>query len=441
MSLDTAESRSRDPEELRLAAKARGRQLVRRRHMAVMAMVVVVAVAGVGVSLALVAYGPRSAPISMGGSPKTEYSGAASSVALPSSDLFSQIIVADGHLLLSGEVAATASAKTPACVSATVDARTLDLRPTVKADCNNPAYYGEKVGVVNRYLPNSNNATLSIARNGPSTGKTSIGPVIMTYRSYSDTRPVMAYGGGWLWIYDNSTIVSGGENMNTSQPGTAELLQVSTSTGQVVDTVPVPVLYRPLVAANDDGLWIGNSVEGGECSGCLPPSALYYVAPGADKVVVAIPDSTAVVCWLLGSGDHVWAGMGHEQSGCTQETISRIDGTDFQPIFTVPDQGYDPNYVVGDEADGLWTMQWAHPPTGATPTLSRQEIVGINPDTGAERVVTDLPALIVPLSGEYSGLVQGQATVLDGSLYLLEPPFAQSERDLGYRTLRRVRLP
>jgi hypothetical protein len=320
-----------------------------------------------------------------------------------------------------------------------MDPQTLDIGSGSEANCNDPAVDGGTVGVVTGYIPHSNNATISIARVDPETGKASVGPVVMTYGDYSDTRPVMAYGGGWLWIYDNSTIVSGAGAVNVSNSGTAELLQVSTSSGQIVDAVSAPVLFRPLMAADNDGLWIGNSVEGGVCSGCSPPNALYYVAPGSGKAVVAIPDNSLIVCWLLGSDDHLWVGIGHESSGCSQETIWRLDGTDFQPVFRVPDQGYNPNTVIGDESDGLWTMQWTHLPTGVSPTPSPQEIVGINPDTGAERVVATLPALVVPLTDEYSGLVQGQAAVLDGFLYLLEPPFVQNGY-LGYSTLVRVRL-
>ncbi len=348
--------------------------------------------------------------------------------------MFNDITVAQGNLRLSGEVASTASAKSPTCVSATVDPRTLELGSRIEADCNNPAVDGETVGIVNSYIPDSNNATIRIAHLDPQTGQTSVGPVVMTYASYSDTRPVMAYGSGRLWIYDNSTIVDGAETVNVSHPGTAELLQVSTSSGQIVDTVSVPTLYRPIMAADNDGLWIGNSVEGGVSS------ALFYVAPGSDRAIVAVPSSKIVVCWLLGSKDDLWAGIGRERSGCTHETIWRLDGTDFRPVFTVPDQGYHPNTVIGDESDGLWTLQWTHAPTGVTPTPSPQEIVSIDPDTGTERVVATLPPLVVPLTGEYGGLVQGQAVVLDGSLYLLEPPFAESEQDLGYSTLVRVNL-
>ncbi len=362
------------------------------------------------------------------------------SVSMPRADLFNQIAVLRGELVLGGEVASSASSRTPTCVSATVNPRTAALSTTREADCSDPAIDGETVGVVDGYIPDSNNATIRIARVDPRTGRTSVGPVVMTYASYSDTRPVISYGGGWLWIYDNSTIGSAAETVTASNPGTAELLQVSTSSGDVVGTVSVPNLSRPILAANDAGLWMGNSFQGGMCPGCAPPSALYFVAPGSNSAAVAIQDSSLVVCWLLGSQDHLWAGIGHLSTGCTQETIWRLDGTDFQPVFQTPDQGYDPFTVIGDESDGLWTMQWTHPSTGASSTRSPPEIVGIDPDTGAEKVVATLPPLVVSPTGEGQGLVEGQAAVLDGSLYLLEPPF-ELRGYLGYKTLVRVKLP
>jgi hypothetical protein len=132
--------------------------------------------------------------------------------------------------------------------------------------------------------------------------------------------------------------------------------------------------------------------------------------------------------------------MGRQHTGCTKETIWRFDGSDFRPVFEVPDQGYDPDTVIGDESDGLWTMLWQWPPTALPPTSPRpQEIVHINPDTGAERVVATLPPLTIPIGqGEY-GLLPGQAAVLGESMYLLEPPFRMNGY-LGYSTLVRVPL-
>jgi len=311
-----------------------------------------------------------------------------------------------------------------------VDPANLQLSPIRQFADQDPQCYGQSVGVVIRYVPDSNNATISITRVDPNTGKTSVGPVVMTYGSYSDTRPVTAYGGGWLWIYDNSTI-QGSQTVNISNPGSAELLQVSTSSGLVVNTVSMPTLYRPIMATNDEGLWIGNSIEGGACEGCGPPSALYYVAPGSDHAVVAIPNSALVVCWLLGGEDHVWEGMGTTHNGCGQQTIWRLDGTDFQPTFQVPDEGYDPSGVIGDQTVGLWTTKW---------TSSSSLIVNINPNTGAESVVATLPPVASFRTADAQGLVQGQAVVSDGYLYLLEPPL-EADGYLGYSTLVKVPIP
>ena len=377
----------------------------------------------------------HSSPLPPAPAPSASHS--SPSVSLPLSDLFNQITVAQGHLLLSGEVASPAalSGKAPSCVSAIVNPKTLAISSRSRANCNDPASYGETVGVVGASLPDSNNATISIARVDPRTGHTSVSPAVMTYGSYSDTRPVSAYGGGWLWIYDNSAITSGAEVVNSSNPGTAELLQVSTSSGQVVNTVSMPDLSRPILAANDAGLWVGNSIQGG-----ISAAAMYFVAPGSHTAAVAISDPSSPVCWLLGSDQSLWVGLGERLNGCVKQAIWRLNGADFQPVFEVQDQGYHPSSVVGDEADGLWTTQWTnHPPTTVSSSPSGQEIVGINPDTGAEKVEATLPPRVVPLTGAVDGLVQDQAAVLDGSLYVLEPPFKQRGY-LGYSTLVKVKL-
>ena len=146
-----------------------------------------------------------------------------------------------GHPLLSGETTATASTKTPACVSATVDPHTLHVAPGAATNCNDPAVDGQSVGVVNRSIPDSNDATISIAHRDRETGRTSVGPVVMTYGTFSDTRPVMAYGGGWLWIMTTPPSAPALTGSVVSIAGVAEVLQVSASTGRVIDTVPPPV--------------------------------------------------------------------------------------------------------------------------------------------------------------------------------------------------------
>lgn len=358
------------------------------------------------------------------------------SVALPASYLFDQISIVNGGLFLSGELASTASSLTPACASATVDPQTLVVGSETGENCDNPALSGEAVGVVNSNMPDSNNGTISISYQNPETGQVTVGPVVMTFASLSDTRPVMAYGGGWMWIYDNS-VLEGSAAATGSNPGVAELLQISSSTGQVVNSVSMPVLFKPLMAANDEGLWIGNSIEGGVCSGCAPPSALYFVAPGSSTSEVMISSSTTDVCWLTGSQDVLWLGVtSTQQRGCQTQMTIRLDGTDPQPTFEVPDQGYEPITVIGSDSQGLWTIQWSNPRTYSVTQTSPQEVVNIDPDTGSEHVVATLPPLVIPI-GREGGLSAGQAVIFDGSMYLLEPPLIHG---LGYSSVVRVAL-
>lgn len=343
-----------------------------------------------------------------------------SSVALPSSYVFDQISVVNGNMLLLGELASTSSSTTPACVSATVDPHTLQVGSANTFNCDDPALLGDTVGVVDGNVSDSNNATVSISDADPATGQVSVGPVVMTYSYGSTSRPVFASGGSWLWIYDNS-VIPASEAVNASNSGVAELLQVSTSTGLVVDSVPMPMLAKPLMAANDEGLWLGDSIDGGES-----PGALYFVAPGSSGPETMLSGSSTVVCWITGSQDVLWLGVNATvASGCQGETLMRLDGTDPQPAFQVPfqlpDEGYERITVIGDEAQGLWTVQGG-------------SVVSIDPDNGSQRVVTALPPATVQVSDD--GLNSGNAMIFGGSMYLLEAPFVQEG---GY--LVRVQLP
>jgi hypothetical protein len=368
----------------------------------------------------------RAAPTTVKNSPTSR-----SSVSLSAKYLFDQISVAQGRLVLSGEVADTA-ASNPPCASAIVDPRTLQAGAVREAPCNGVAA-GETIGFVSGFVRKSNDATIRIARVDVRTGHVSDGPVVMVYSFGSTSRPVSAAGGGWLWVFDAAP---------TKGP---ELLQVSASTGRVVNTVTMPPIYRPIMAANDDGLWLGPSISGGG------PAALYFVAPGSKTPEVVLPGlvpSTATrsgttaqsVCWLVGSGHDLWSGIGPT---CDQQTIRRYNGTNLEPVFAVPDRGYDPNAVVGGKTQGLWTMQWV-PPLGTgipTAALRAQVIVRIDPDTGIEKVLARVPAIALPQYGDASlGLLDEQAAYLDGALYLLEPPFRDGGYT-GYANLIRVALP
>lgn len=328
-------------------------------------------------------------------------------VPLPSSELFTQISLTPDGPLLSGQTSATAASKQPTCVAATVNPVSLALGPLQTGSCGDPRLYGKTVAVVNTAIAGTNNETLSISAANPATGQVSVGPAVMTYGSYSDTRPVVAYGSQWLWVYDVET---------TRGP---ELLQVSAESGEVVDTVAMPELYRPFLAADDGGVWIGNS----ENESPVAP-ALSYVAAGSSEPHV-VESGPLPICWLTAAGTSAWVGAGL-QGASAKETTERFSDSGPSDLYSTPGAST-PLSVIGDEADGLWTFQWS--PTG-------QQIVSIDPDTGAESVAATVPSVPQPEFTD-QGLAPGQGVYFDGALYLLEPPF-RLDGYIGYSSIVRV---
>jgi hypothetical protein len=328
-------------------------------------------------------------------------------VPLPPSALFTQIAVTGNGLLLSGQTAATAGDRTPTCVAATVNPVSLALGPLQTGSCGDPLLYGQSVEAVNTPIAGTNNETLSIDTANPGTGQVSDGPTVMAYGSYSDTRPVIAQGSQWLWIYDVET---------TNGP---ELLQVSAQSGEVVDTIAMPELYRPFLAADDGGVWVANSQNASP-----PAPALSYVAAGASAPRV-VESGPLPICWLTAAGTSAWVGAGL-QGACAKETTERFSDTGPAAVYSTPGAST-PLSVIGDEANGLWTFQWT--PTG-------QEILSIDPDTGSESVAATLPAVPQPVFTD-QGLAPGQGVYFDGAIYLLEPPF-RLDGYIGYSSLVRV---
>jgi hypothetical protein len=338
-------------------------------------------------------------------------------VVLPTAVSFNEITVTSKGLLLTGVTAATATRPHQTCAAATVDPQSLAIGPIRTGNCGNPALFGQTVEAVNTPIRRTNNATVSFNAVGGG-GHVVVGPVAMTYGAYSDTRPVIATGARWLWAYDVET---------TNGP---ELLQVSARSGRVVDTVSMPTLYRPLLSADDHGVWVANSVGGS------PAPALSYVAAGSSTPRIVVPDTNLPICWLVASGSSAWLGAGAPGSGgCVTQSVERYADGGSGPLFSVPGTVTPvPFTVVGDEADGLWTMQWE------AADQQVEEIAFIDPDTGAASVVTTLPSAALPGYLTAEGLAQGESVAYKGGLYLLEPPFHLNGY-LGYASIVKVALP
>jgi hypothetical protein len=411
------------PDTDALIKEARRRQRRRRR---VVTTACAVAIGAVAAGLALGhgsgsrdaggnhSHGQPSAPTAAPSHSASQHS----RVALPSSSLFTQISLTPEGLLLTGVTRANGespgSSPQSTCVSATLNPRTLAIGHTATASCGDPLLFGLTVEAVNTQLAHPDglyNAVVSVNTADPETGQVTDGPVVMTYGSYSDTKPVFVYGSRWLWIYDVDS---------TDGP---VLLQVSATSGHVVDTIAMPALYRPLLAADDGGVWVANSIGG---SG---GPALLYVAADAPAPRVVVSDTTLPVCWLDASDTSAWIGAGVAHA-CATQTVERFADEGSAPTFSVPGGSTPPPFeVIGSESDGLWTMQWSTP--------DREEIIFIDPDTGTTSVAATVRSVELPTYLTDQGLVDGQAVYLHGDLYLLEPPWRVGGY-LGYSSVVRV---
>jgi len=349
------------------------------------------------------------------------------STVLPTSWWFNSILATTQGPLLSGIVAGTAGHSS--CVVASVGTG-LQVTGIENVNCDSPKLQGEAVAPVVTPIPQSNNATLSIATLDQTTQTVVVGPPVMTFGSGSDTRATWTYASdGSLWVYDVDT---------TTGP---EAIEVSPS-GQVETKASTPQLYRPELAANDEGLWLGNSPEGG-CGSQGCPDALYRVAPGSSSALDVLPGNTKTVFWMVGSGARLWLGIGPVFN---EQQIWRLDGPDAHLAFTAPDRfgletavsGAPTTSVVGGPLPGLWTVtvvplpveQPGHP-VSAT---SNQVVIRIDPNTGDEHLVAVLQD--IPTSPAV-GITGPQLAFSNGWLYVLEPPF-HANGYLGYTTIYQV---
>ena len=329
-----------------------------------------------------------------------------SSRALPSAYTFSGLSTDSGSLLLTG-VVASADPNSP-CVRAPIDASTLTVSAVTTSSCDDPASSGDLVAVtVTNPDAGSNDfaSAIAVTRVDPATGTLSTGPTLMRFNDASNTHVVTACGGGSLWIYDVDT------------DNGPEAIQVSATTGKVEDVVRTQQFYRPVLAANSDGLWLGNSIEGSPVAG-----AVFHVASGSHTVTTVVSNPNDAVDWLVADSGHVWAGI--RPAGASLLSLWRFDGPTAKVALQVSEPSLEAglNFVVGDEQDGLW-LTTPGPPIGATPSLTDDQhldVVRLDPNTGQPTVEAALPPLD-QIAAE-SQTLEGQAAFLAGNYFLLQSP-------------------
>jgi len=337
-----------------------------------------------------------------------------SSLRLSPADLYETLALVDGRLILSGgpegesafpSASFTAGPRFPpakGCHSSVLDPATLTLSGERTGDCIDPRLYGVDVLPLNSVDNGTPRGSTVRIVHATATGY-AVGPVVMRYSEYSDTNAEWVFGDGYLWLYDPTTTRG------------AVVLRISQSTGAVLQTIHMPWVDRPLLAADSDGFWIAAAVN----SGFDPSSAggLYRLAPGMARPVL-VRKIRSDAYWMLAAGHSLWLDVNHDGKS---STLLRFDGTSTNPALDIRAQfsagfdvetGYQQIGYAGDSTAGIWTVV----PQG--PGQTQQRVVRIDPASGRPSQV----ASITPPGSFDMEYASVPVAVLGGSVFFLDPP-------------------
>ncbi len=270
------------------------------------------------------------------------------SVALPSGAIWSNVIPAGGNVVAWG-IASPGSG----CVWLTVDPRSLSARRS-RGSCATPEREAHGLAPVIVLNPKSLRSTVVVG-----------GKVAFRYSENSDTKPVWAYGGGSLWLYDVAT---------TSGP---LLLRYSLASGALEQRVSMPTVVRPVLAADADGVWLMAA-----SSGLLGQkvAALYLVRPDATKPQVVQRQGNGAL-WIVANRHTAWV---ETVTNAGSFSLWRFAGTKGKLLYR---GNHGDLYAATYGAGGLWGWGNTAPCGGKVPVLR------IDGKTGASRVVASVPRL------------------------------------------------
>jgi hypothetical protein len=141
-----------------------------------------------------------------------------------------------------------------------------------------PVPSGQSLGVFEAPAAGAKRWTDAVARVAfrvPGSTHFHVGPVLMTFPNASGgVRPSVVYGDDSIWLYDCAT-----ENGS-------EVLRISASTGKVLDRAAMPDFSRPIIAANDEGFFMGPDTDS-LFDPPRPALGIYVVPLGATHYVLA----------------------------------------------------------------------------------------------------------------------------------------------------------
>lgn len=271
--------------------------------------------------------------------------------------------------------------------------------------------------------------SVRIAHVTPS-GHVEIGPVVVTYTELSDTHLETVRASGSLWLYAPNT------------PNGGRALRISETTGQVLqDTAVSPAMDRPIIAANENGLYLAPTSNTGFLGrGRAPKENGIIYRVGIDASAVQVFDASSAspfpgyVSWIVGDGHSLWADICQRPVGraCA---ITRFNGPTAKPVFQVSDRKMTGDWVVGNASQGFYGVLPARYSGGQE--TADEEVVRIDPVSGAVEAIAAVPLPEFWSGNSFSGA--SEATVFDDALYLLVPPGSTASDPTG--ALYRVALP
>jgi hypothetical protein len=263
-------------------------------------------------------------------------------------------------------------------------------------------------------------SSVRVARPNRDPRRVILGPVVMLHSEVSDTHLEWTYGAGLLWIYDVAAVNRAAAALHQGRRDPyAEVVEVSLASGRVVRVVRTPLLYRPYLVGDDDGLWI---VPSPETSGGSP-SATYLLAPGAGALRVVHRFGDAAI-WAVASGHTLWEDVRDLRGRTLRQELWRLDGASGAARRIGPLGGVAGALPVLAAATGtFWTLNSLTDP-GTNNTCTRQQVVAISGANGHSQVVARLdlpldPCEPVPFSQPFGGVGEGE-TFADGAFYFLD---------------------
>jgi hypothetical protein len=290
------------------------------------------------------------------------------------------------------------------CGSVVVDPVTLKVGKSYQASCADPRLWGEAVLPVFSVEQNVfwghgskgiNTGEVRMTRLSRARPGYRLGPVVLTYPNASG-RPQWTTGDGYLWLYSG-----------TSGPQ-AEVLRISLTTGAVLQRVTLPDIVRPILAVDDDGLWIAPAVNSFYSAGS---DGIWRVGPGARSATL-VRRLTTFADWVTATGHLLFADI--RDGSNPRTTLWRLDGPDGtvafhrvpSPLLEQAQVQYSTPVVVANSSGALCAVVPNSAGTGLV-------VLRLNPMTGFVRALTTVAA---GLSVE-----QWQVATEGTSLYVLLP--------------------